>query len=437
MNFDENSGGPGSASMRLLAESAQRSHAAHGHFLRHRSAEMNHLRSLIELQINATQPGLEVHSAPALFDRGQLDAFGAGRFSDCLGEAFRKYDGRRIPRIPNGDLKMMSRVIAIEGTPHDFKQSASVIVAYDVPLDAWYLRDNPSGEIPYALWMEIALQPCGFLSAYLDSYALIDSDEFFFRNLDGSACLKSMTDVRGQTLTTQARLLSSVASGGTVIQQFSFSVASGGQVLFEGKSTFGYFTAKGMTAQVGLDGGKKVQPWLASFGGPSSLVGALDAARCRVDEPEQVHLPLARGRLAFLKQASVAADGGLYGRGYLYASQAIDPRDWYFPYHFTDDPVMPGSLGVEAILEGVKVLALAKGMGSGFRAPRFALASETCTSWRYRGQITPEHKRMDLEVHLREAIRNGAGLTLFADASAWVDGLRIYEIKNASIRIVE
>ncbi len=437
MISDKNSGYPGSTLVRLLAESAQRNHAAHDHFLQHRRAGMDDLRSIIELQIKAVQPRPASHDAPTLFDSAQLDAFGAGRFSDCLGEAFRKYDGRRIPRIPNGDLKMMSRVVAIEGTPRDFKQPASVTAAYDVPMDAWYLRDNPSGEIPYALWMEIALQPCGFLSAYLDSYALVDSDEFFFRNLDGSACLKAVGDVRGQTLTTRARLLSSATSGGTVIQQFDFTVMGGGQVLFEGESTFGYFIAKKMAAQVGLDGGKKVQPWLVSSGGPGSRVGTLDAGRYRGGAPGQVPLPLARGRLAIIKQASVDVDGGAHGRGYLYASQPIDPQNWYFPYHFTDDPVMPGSLGVEAVLEGVKVLALAKGLENGFRAPRFALASETCTSWRYRGQITPEHRRMELEVHLREATQNEAGLTLFADASVWIDGLRIYEVKNALVRMME
>ena len=123
---------------------------------------------------------------PALFDSRQLDDFGTGRLSDCLGPAFAKYDDRRIPRIPNGDLKMMSRIVAIAGRVAIYDPPASIDAEYDVPLDAWYLRDSASGEIPYALWMEIALQPCGFLSAYLDTYALVPHGEFYFRNLDGS-----------------------------------------------------------------------------------------------------------------------------------------------------------------------------------------------------------------------------------------------------------
>ncbi len=449
MKKDADSNGQAGMLMRLLVESSQRSHDAHHQFLQHRRAAIGCMRSLIELQIQAAAPSPAalkppvvspppaVLPPPALFTSEQLDAFGAGVFSGCLGEAFRKYDGRRIPRIPNGDLKMMSRVVTIEGNPRDFTHPASVTAAYDVPPDAWYLRDNPSAEIPYALWMEIALQPCGFLSAYLDSYSLIDAQEFYFRNLDGKACLGTPGDVRGQTLTTQARLVSSLASGGTVIQRFGFTVTGGGRVFFEGESTFGYFTRSSMSTQVGLDGGKRVAPWLASHTGTASPVDTLDADRYRAGMTSQAALSLARGRLAFLKQAKVVKAGGTHGRGYVYASQAVDPQDWYFPYHFTGDPVMPGSLGVEAVLEGIKILALAQGLGSEFRAPRFALAGETCTSWRYRGQITPAHRRMELEVHLSRVERTGAGLTLTADASVWVDGLRIYEVKNASVRIVE
>ena len=98
---------------------------------------------------------------------------------------------------------------------------------------------------------------------------------------------------------------------------------------------------------------------------------------------------------------------------------------------------MPGSLGVEAILEGIKILGLEHEQMRVFRSPRFTLSSEAATSWRYRGQITPQHARMDLEVHMRQVDFDGAGVTLGADASVWVDGLRIYEVKNASVRVKE
>jgi len=424
--------------LRLLSKSVQRSSRAHRQFLRQRHSSLKNMQALIELQITGGQPAAPgIPRFPCLFDNHQLEAFGAGQFSAGLGEAFRKYDGRAIPRIPNGDLRMMSRVTAISGTPRELNRPASVTVEYDVPADAWYFRDNARLEIPYALWMEIALQPCGFLSAYLDTYAFVPYEAFYFRNLDGSAYLRDPGDLRGKMLTTQARLISNVVSGGTVIQRFAFTVMNGEQALFTGESAFGYFAVETMLDQAGLDAGKKILPWIERQPGGVRAGQMITVDRYRSSRSGQGGLSLANGRLSFFDQVLVDLTGGEHGKGYVFASRPVDPQDWYFPYHFSSDPVMPGSLGIEAVLEGVKILALAGGQASRFRSPRFSLAYETNLSWRYRGQITPAHSRMDLEVHLREVNLEGAGLFLHTDASVWVDGLRIYEIKNASIQIVE
>ncbi len=98
---------------------------------------------------------------------------------------------------------------------------------------------------------------------------------------------------------------------------------------------------------------------------------------------------------------------------------------------------MPGSLGVEAILESMQCFAIANGMEAGLRSPDFSLPVNVPDfSWRYRGQITQQHKLMELEAHFKTPERRSDGLVLLADASLWVDGLRIYEVKNAAIGIM-
>jgi 3-hydroxymyristoyl/3-hydroxydecanoyl-(acyl carrier protein) dehydratase len=126
----------------------------------------------------------------------------------------------------------------------------------------------------------------------------------------------------------------------------------------------------------------------------------------------------------------------LYGKGYLYASRPVNPADWFYPFHFFQDPVMPGSLGVEAVLETMQAAALEWGLGAGMRSPRFA-AMEGSLTWRYRGQIVQQHKLVELEVHISEVARGAQGAWLKGDASLWVDGLRIYEFKDAAVALVE
>jgi 3-hydroxymyristoyl/3-hydroxydecanoyl-(acyl carrier protein) dehydratase len=416
----------------MLGESARRSSGLHAQFLQQRLNSLIDLKNLLALQIQSTFGQAQILSRPALFDSRQLDEFGVGRISRCLGPAFAKYDERQIPRIPNGELKMMSRITAIQGVPGNFSAPAEVTAEYDVPANAWYFREQGYPAIPYALLMEIALQPCGFLSAYLDTYALVPDERFYFRNLDGSARLLAQMDTRGQTITTNARLLNSAMSGGTVIQKYAFSVSCQGVTLYAGESTFGYFSAESMANQLGIDGGRPVAPWFRTEGA-GRRIERLDTRRWQSSVSG-----LSTGRMHFLDEVSIIRDGGRYGKGYLYAARPVDPRDWFYPCHFYQDPVMPGSLGVEAVLEAMEAYALSAGLGDGLRNAHFAPpAGDRPMNWRYRGQITPRHKNMELEVHLKGAARSSSGVVLTGDASVWVDGLRIYELIDASIGMEE
>jgi 3-hydroxymyristoyl/3-hydroxydecanoyl-(acyl carrier protein) dehydratase len=421
----------------MLGETARRSSGLHAQFLQQRQNSLNEMKNLLSLQIQNAFGQTPAAARSALFDARQLDEFGVGRISRCLGPTFGRYDDRQIPRIPNGDLKMMSRITAVQGEPGDFTSSAAVTAEYDVPVDAWYFRDRGYPAIPYSLLMEIALQPCGFLSAYLDTYALVPYGRFHFRNLDGSARLLARIDTRGQTITTRARLLNSATSGGTVIQKYAFSAVCNGETLYAGESTFGYFSVESMANQMGLDGGRPVAPWLRSEGA-GRRVERVDTRRWQTADPGQPKSHLPRGKMHFLDEVSVVRDGGRYGKGYLYAARPVDPRDWFYPFHFYQDPVMPGSLGVEAVLEAMEAYALSAGLGSGLRSPHFdPPVSGQPMTWRYRGQITPRHKKMELEVHLKDVEQKNGRMVLTGDASMWVDGLRIYELNDSSIGMEE
>ena len=51
-------------------------------------------------------------------------------------------------------------------------------------------------------------------------------------------------------------------------------------------------------------------------------------------------------------------DGGPHGLGFIQGSKPVDPADWFFKAHFHQDPVWPGSLGLESFLQLLKVVAM-------------------------------------------------------------------------------
>ncbi|MCZ8488129.1 hypothetical protein O9992_14515 [Vibrio lentus] len=79
------------------------------------------------------------------------------------------------------------------------------------------------------------------------------------------------------------------------------------------------------------------------------------------------------GRLNFIDTVQIASDGGKDRSGCTYTlSVRCDPSfDWFFQFHFHQDPVMPGSLGVRSDRELMQTYALNKDLGAGFRNPKF------------------------------------------------------------------
>ena len=79
------------------------------------------------------------------------------------------YEHRRAPRIPNGDLLLISRIVEIDAERYKLEPGARMVSEYDMPDQPWFYRDNAYPTIPYSIYMEMALQLCGFLTAYLGS----------------------------------------------------------------------------------------------------------------------------------------------------------------------------------------------------------------------------------------------------------------------------
>jgi 3-hydroxymyristoyl/3-hydroxydecanoyl-(acyl carrier protein) dehydratase len=425
----------------LWDEQSRRSRALHSRFLETRQASLLRIEDLLRMQytgVSALQkaaPAIQppaparftssqqgTNHRPVVYDRAQLAEFATGRVSACFGPDFSIFDGQRVPRIPSGELMLMTRVTEIQGQRNDFTVPASIVTEYDAAPDDWFFLENTYSGTPYSVLMEMALQPCGLLSAHLGTMRLFpvgaDAEVRLFRNLDGFAVLLATPDLRGKTVTASARMLAHIASGPTVIQKFSFELSCEGVPFYRGESTFGYFSEAAMQAQAGLDRGAAALRWTDQY--PAAV-------------PAPARPPAAPGSYLDLLETVSLYPGGAFGQGCAAGQRAVHPADWFYRCHFLGDPVMPGSLGVEAMLQAIQAWALQSGLVR--PDARFALATGQRVEWKYRGQITPAHRQMNLEAHLHPAAPGPQGTTLTANASLWVDSLRIYEVKGLGFRV--
>ncbi len=371
---------------------------------------------------------------PAIFDTASLDQFARGSIKACFGPEYAIYDHKRAPRIPNTDLMLVSRIVEVDAARLVTKTGSSMVAEYDVPVDMWFYRDNSSPFTPYSMLMEMALQPCGFLSAYMGPTLAFPDIDFYFRNLDGQGKLLREVDLRGRTLVNRVELLSSTVLQGIIIQKYSFDMQVDGESFYTGVSTFGYFTLQAFASQAGLDRGSPPAKWHEANAGVklAQVAGSRGAASQR-----RSALALPKDQLAFLDDALIDLHGGSAGLGYIYATTNVDPSHWFFACHFHDDPVMPGSLGLEAIVQAVQAYAIHADLGRDFQSPRFGNVEGQEMVWKYRGQVLGDSQCVNVEVHITGVQRAGGQVQVFANASLWKGSLRIYEFKNVAVSLSE
>lgn len=178
----------------------------------------------------------------ALLNEEQIQEFCLGSVGKCFGPEFDIYDTGEITasRMPNTHLNFVHRVLEVQGERHKFTPKSTIITEYDAPIETWYYRHNSSDTIPYSVLMEIALQPNGFLSAYLGTTLLYPTDSLYFRNLDGRGRILKKVDIRGKTVTNRSRLLSQSNIQGMIIQSFDFEMLCDGEPFYQGDASFGF-----------------------------------------------------------------------------------------------------------------------------------------------------------------------------------------------------
>ena len=379
---------------------------------------------------------------PVLLNEYHITQLALGKIDKCFGDAYNIYEGRSFSRQPNTDLQLISRVLSLEGQQNVFNNKPVLISEYDVPTDAWYYRQNAAPEMPYAVLMEIALQPCGFLGAYLGTSLIFPDKDLFLRNLDGDGELLQQVDLRGKTLANRICLVSHTALNGTILQRYSFELSVDGGVFYRGNASFGCFAREDLSNQVGLDRGLHLAPWYRTQPADqvNSLSFKLDSLFGRMKlfrsvNPALPQLHLAGNQLNLLDTAMVVKEGGNFGKGYVFAQKSIQAHNWFFACHFYTDPVMPGSLGVESMLQAMQVFVLQQGLADGLSGVSFQQAAPHKTVWKYRGQILSTDPEMSLEIHIKTIERTAQSVLLTADASLWKGPLRIYAVTDLSLLV--
>jgi 3-hydroxymyristoyl/3-hydroxydecanoyl-(acyl carrier protein) dehydratase len=367
------------------------------------------------------------------FDYSSILAHAWGPPSEAFGPAFAAFDGpRHIARLPAPPYSFISRVLAVDGPLGGMKNGSWAEVEYDVPDEVWYFEQNGYPTMPFGVLMEVALQPCGWLGCYVGS-ALTDEADLLLRNLDGTGTVTGEIRPGTRSLRTRAELRQVSQSAGVIIASFDVECFADGQPVFELFAVFGYFPEESFDNQHGLGPSEAKSRWLAE---PCDRTVDLTARPSRYCEGEP---RLAGPMLLMLDRVTgYWPQAGRAGLGRLRAEKDVDPGEWFFKAHFFQDPVQPGSLGVEAMCQLLQFYLIERDGGAGLRRPRFEpILPGRRVSWKYRGQVVPTSRRITVELEILAAGEDECGRYAVAQGWLWVDGKRIYEVENFGMRVID
>ncbi len=366
------------------------------------------------------------------FDYPSLLACAWGRPTAAFGEMYAPFDGpRTVARLPGPPYHFMSRIASIEGEMGRFQPGAVIESEYDVPPEDWYFHENGAATMPYAVLTEAGLQPCGWLASFVGS-ALTAEIDLQFRNLDGTGTVHAEVLPAAGILRNRTKLVATSSSSGVIIVRFEVAMYQGEQLIFDMETAFGFFPKAAMANQVGLPPSEDERRRLEAPGNVSIDLTSRPERYCG-------GLPrLAGPKLLMLDRVTTwDPTGGSAGKGYLRAEKDVDPGEWFFRAHFFQDPVQPGSLGLEAMLQLLQFYMLHEDLGAGIENPRFEPISTGCPlTWKYRGQVVPTNRVISTELEVLETGTDERGAFALANAWLWVDGKRIYSTTDLGMRII-
>jgi acyl transferase domain-containing protein/3-hydroxymyristoyl/3-hydroxydecanoyl-(acyl carrier protein) dehydratase len=365
-------------------------------------------------------------------DYKSLLACALGNPMDAFGPTFHTFARQlRSPRLPGPPFLFCTHVEHAERTPHDRKSLAVVDMLYDLDDRAWYFTESPESVMALCAWFETALQPCGWLSSYvLEPEAA--AWQPLFRNLDGVGTLYRDIRPGDGTIKTRARLTSRTVLGEQIIVRLHVLCTLDAEKIFECTTTFGFFSPRALTETKGMTPSAEE---LGAVTQPANLVRDLAAAHEHYRTQKRYELP-GPMLLRLDRITALLPDGGAHQRGYIRAEKDVSTRDWAFKAHFYQDPVQPGSIGVEAIMLAVKLLALETTEIPAGCAPRFQSALHgRAFEWTYRGQVLPKNERTTVDFDVTERIVHEDGVTILGTGRMWVDGKKIYQVAKFGTRM--
>ena len=325
------------------------------------------------------------------------------RSSTTIGSSHLRLANRRPPLAIATGLSIeggLSRVCRVRptsfltGSPESTRKpwvmvpGGSAEAQFDVVPDAWYFSADRQDRMPFAVLLEVALQACGWMAAYMGS-ALTSDGDLKFRNLGGTGRQHLPVTRDTGTLTTRFRVTKISSMAGMILQHYEFAVSCRRWTGLRRQRGIRLLRSPRLEQQVGI---RELVPYTLN-------AGELAAAESFVF-PAAAPFPDSRWRMIDRVDALVMQGGAAWpGRHSGQAHVSIRRPGFFRPISST---IRSGRdrWDWNRFLQLLKIVA-AKRWGAGpstvFESPVIGQSH----GWTYRGQIIPTNQNVGVQAEIK------------------------------------
>ncbi len=364
------------------------------------------------------------NNLPATVDSARMRADYPGLLATAWGPpASRK--GSPAIRLPGPPYLFVSRVRKAATTSGG--TGSEVVAEYELPGHAWFWEQSGSGTAPLAVLAEIATQPCSWLVGHL-GLARNAGPGARLRNLGGTLIVHRELRASAGLVHTTARLADIRESDGGTVGTFEVTCHVGEEHLLTLETRLGLLPA-GSTIRPSAVHPSRPAEWPDPGRPPIAL-------RTRPPRLFDHRLRLPGPMLLMLDRITDhLPDGGAARLGAMRAEKDVDPGDWFFKAHVLGDPILPGSLALEAMAQLLQLSLLGQVPG-GDHITRFetpALGREL--SWAYHGEVLPTGDRVSFDLEITGTGSDATGRHAVADARMYAGGICVCRVEGIGMRV--
>ncbi len=365
-------------------------------------------------QIKNSKPPVKNHFV--FDDYSLLIACVNGKPQTMFGDIYKDVpDYYQAPHLPNFPYHFVSRILDIDVEPGIGKAGGHVVAEFDIPIDSWFFLDNGNHTMPFGVLLESALQPAGWLSSYC-GFGYRKGEALKFRNLGGKGRLHhEIRPKKNNVMHVKAKFTDVSPLNDMVLMNFDIQCYQDDICYYELSSTFGSFPEKAFEKQAGIAATEEEQHFFDADQNMTQIIH---------DWPEKKFI--AKKPLLMIDEVTGFWDNKTQAA--IRCVKHIDINEWFFKVHFYQDPVQPGSLGLQGCMQTLQAYALLKGYHKKFHHPRFrSILLNEEHQWQYRGQVTPNNELITIIAIIdKEEIQHDK-VAVTANFSFWLDGQKVYQ----------